>query len=63
MAGPSKLAVQDKQTELLKKSALFGPPPLTDGEDARQYDEIQARFSATIKTQRAACCRRNSARR
>ena len=49
MTDPSKLAVQDKPTELLKKSSLFGPSPLTDGEDARQYDEMQMRFSATIK--------------
>jgi hypothetical protein len=49
MADRSKLAVQDKPTELLKKSSLFGPSPLTEGEDARQYDELQTRFSATIK--------------
>ena len=28
---------------------MFGPSALTEGEDARQYDEIQTRFSATIK--------------
>jgi hypothetical protein len=39
MADRSKIAVQDK----------FGPSPLTEGEDARQYDEIQTRFLATIK--------------
>jgi hypothetical protein len=49
MADRSKLAVQDKPAEFLKKPSLFGPSPLTEGEDARQYDEIQARFSATIK--------------
>ena len=49
MADRSKLAVQNKPTEYLKKSSLFGPSPLTEGEDARQYDEIQTRFSATIK--------------
>lgn len=49
MADRSKLAVQNKPTEFLKKSSLFGPSPLTEGEDARQYDELQTRFSATIK--------------
>jgi hypothetical protein len=49
MADRSKLAVQDKPTEFLKKPSLFGPSPLVEGEDARQYDEIQTRFSATIK--------------
>ena len=49
MTDRSKLAVQDKPTELLKKSSLCGPSPLTEGEDARQYDEMQTRFSATIK--------------
>jgi hypothetical protein len=49
MADRSKLAVQNKPAEFLKKSSLFGPSPLTEGEDARQYDELQTRFSATIK--------------
>jgi hypothetical protein len=49
MADRSKLAVQNKPTEFLKKSSLFGPSPLTEGEDARQYNELQAGFSATIK--------------
>jgi hypothetical protein len=49
MADRSKLAVQDKPTEFLKKSSLFGPSPLTEGEDARQYDELHTRFSETIK--------------
>jgi hypothetical protein len=49
MADRSKLAVQNKPTEFLKKSLLFGPSPLTEGEDARQYNELQAHFSATIK--------------
>jgi hypothetical protein len=49
MADRSKLAVQNKPAEFLKKYSLFGPSPLTEGEDARQYDEIQTRFSATIK--------------
>jgi len=49
MADRSKLAVQDKPTEFLKKPSLFGPSPLIEGEDVRQYDEIEARFSATIK--------------
>jgi hypothetical protein len=49
MADRSKLAVQNKPTEFPKKSLLFGPSPLTEGEDPRQYDEIQTRFSAAIK--------------
>jgi hypothetical protein len=49
MADRSKLAVQNKPTEFLKQSSPFGPSPLTEGEDARQYDEIQTRLSATIK--------------
>jgi hypothetical protein len=44
-----KLAVQNNPTEFLKKSSLFGSSPLIEGEDARQYDELQTRFSATIK--------------
>ena len=44
-----KLAVQNSPTEFLKKSSLFGSSPLIEGEDARQYDELQTRFSATIK--------------
>jgi len=49
MAVRSKLALQDKPTEFLKTPSLFGPSPLIEGEDARQYDEIETRFSATIK--------------
>jgi hypothetical protein len=49
MTDRSKLAVQDKPTEFLKKPPLFGASPLIEGEDARQYDEIETRFSATIK--------------
>ena len=41
--------MQNKPTEFLKTPSLFGPSPLIEGEDARQYDEIQTRFSATIK--------------
>src|SRR5262252_5961241 len=49
MTDRSNLALQDNPTELLKTPSLFGPSPVTEGEDARQYDEIQARFSETIK--------------
>ena len=29
--------------------ALFGPPPLLEGEDAAAYDELLARFCAAVK--------------
>ena len=31
------------------RESLFGPSPLIEGGDARQYDEIETRFSATIR--------------
>ena len=32
-----------------KRLALFGPPPLIEGEDAAAYDELLVRTSAAVK--------------
>ena len=50
MADHTKLAVPAKRTvEPREQPSLFGPRPLIEGEDAAAYDELLARFSATIK--------------
>jgi hypothetical protein len=35
--------------ERTQRLALFGPPPVIEGEDAATYDQLLARFCATVK--------------
>ena len=50
MAERTTPAVRIKRTvEAREQPSLFGPRPLIEGEDAAAYDELHARFSATIK--------------
>jgi hypothetical protein len=50
MADHTKLAVPAKRTVYSREQpSLFGPRPLIEGEDGAAYDELLARFSATIK--------------
>ena len=50
MADRTILAVPVERTvEAHEQPSLFGPRPLIEGEDAAAYEELHARFSATIK--------------
>jgi hypothetical protein len=37
------------ESQALSRIALFGPPPLIEGEDAAAYDELHARVSSAIR--------------
>ena len=49
MAERTTPAVRIKHRRTREQPSLFGPRPLIEGEDAAAYDELHARFSATIK--------------
>jgi hypothetical protein len=42
-------AKSSNPSELGRQLALFGPPPLIEGEDARVYDELLTQISTAVK--------------
>jgi hypothetical protein len=50
MTDRTKLAVRQKRAvEIPSAASFFGPPPLIDGENAAEYEELFDRVSATVK--------------